>query len=47
MDDIYWNILSGNYKAIDMFKDNINKIDWYYFSQNPYIFVDEHIPNII
>jgi len=47
MDNIYWNILSGNYNAINMLKENIDRIDWYYFSNNPNIFIDEPIPAII
>ena len=38
MDNIYWNILSGNYNAINMLKENIDRIDWYYFSNNQQTF---------
>jgi hypothetical protein len=46
---IDWNILSGNYNAIDMLKENIDSlaIDWSYLSNNPNIFIDKLISKII
>jgi hypothetical protein len=48
---IKWNYLSKNPnpEAIDMLKENFDSlaIDWYYFSNNPNIFIDEPMPKII
>ena len=37
-------MLSTNPNAIDLLKNNQDKIDWYSLSSNPSIFEDESIP---
>ena len=32
---LYWDALSTNPNAIDLLKENIDKVDWYYLSKNP------------
>ena len=38
--------LSSNKNAIEILKENQDKIDWRNFSYNPAIFEDEPMPNI-
>ena len=35
IDELYWRELSGNPNAIELLKENKNKINWFYLSANP------------
>lgn len=42
-DKINWASLSSNPAAISLLKDNMDKIDWYEFSENPAIFTHNNL----
>ena len=42
IDEISWAFLSINPNAIELLKENQNKIDWFQFSKNPNIFTYDY-----
>ena len=46
LEELSWYNLSKNPNAINLLKNNQDKIDWHLLSANPSIFVDEPMPII-